>query len=276
MCIAIFNPKDGNTLGQDTLTACYENNPDGMGIMWTEDGVLKCYKTVDDFDTFCNVYNYAREKSTAVLHFRRATHGKIAKKNCHPFFVNKDLAFVHNGVLGKHGGDRKKSDTRSFMVDILRELPEDWLDNGAMRSLVYDYVRGNKMIFLSGTGRVWIFHKSAGIEKGGNWFSNSTYYKYVPKSKYLKNKEKHKVVTYKDGQKYEDAYYPWVERKATIRSENGWLVGDSKRPYCERCVPIHKVDNAIPCTMKSCGYMGYTKCCECKDSIFVPRGGTYV
>jgi predicted glutamine amidotransferase len=71
-------------------------------MIYTNNGQIKVFKEMTNFDRFYKEYakqRKANKGSNFVLHFRIATSGKIDKTNCHPFAVNKNLAFVHNGII---------------------------------------------------------------------------------------------------------------------------------------------------------------------------------
>ena len=99
MCIICYVPQE-RTLSEDAFENCWDNNPDGGGMMWSEDGCIKTYKSLS-VDNFKDKY-YKKSKENAsdiVLHFRIGTHGSNTIRNCHPFKISDRYAFCHNGIL---------------------------------------------------------------------------------------------------------------------------------------------------------------------------------
>jgi hypothetical protein len=190
MCIAILQ-KPNSRIKKKTLKTCYYNNPDSMGILWVEDGKLRTHKELLHFENFYNVYdgvcNRVGKKSNVVLHFRIATHGLIDVKNCHPHFVSKNIAFVHNGIIPIES-DGLESDTVAFNKTILKGLPQDdFLDCDSIFKLIDGFAFDSKFIFLSKNNRYRIVGDSEGEWIKGVWYSNSSYkhYKtYITSTKY--------------------------------------------------------------------------------------------
>lgn len=180
MCIAIYQPSY-TEINDFTLETCYFNNPDGMGFMYVKNGKIVIVKELKNFDYFLTMYHKALRcnlDASFVLHFRIATHGKIDLANCHPFRVNSELAFCHNGILDIDSTE-KVSDTRMFAKTILRKLPANWLHNDAIVELVESYIgEYNKMVFLSNTGEVSILNEHKGVWDNGVWYSNRSYKDY--------------------------------------------------------------------------------------------------
>lgn len=177
MCIAILNAK--GTLPKQILKNCEENNPDGMGFMYAANGKINIHKQMGGFKSFYKKYVAARNQhpdKKFVLHFRIATHGKVDLENCHPFSVNRNLAFVHNGMISI---DTKAtphlSDTNVFNRIVLKEMPENFHKNMAVQHLIEEYIGHSKLVFLDKHGDASIYNEHLGIWDDGNWFSNDTY-----------------------------------------------------------------------------------------------------
>tara|TARA_R110000868_G_scaffold344082_3_gene605070 strand:+ start:758 stop:1501 length:744 start_codon:yes stop_codon:yes gene_type:complete len=177
MCIAILNTK--NTLSKETLQQCWKSNPDGAGMIYTNNGQIKTFKEMTDFDKFYKEYakqRKANKGSNFVLHFRIATSGKIDKTNCHPFNVNKNLAFVHNGMISIDPMNVNVSDTYTFNELILKKLPSTFLNNHAITELIESYIGYSKLIFLDADNEVSILNESLGHwDAQNNWYSNNSY-----------------------------------------------------------------------------------------------------
>lgn len=125
---------------------------------------------------------YQREVSkknpTVVLHFRIATSGKIDLGNCHPFMIDKEHAFCHNGIIPAMAKKKSElSDTSWFKTKILRNLPKGWFGNSAITQLLEKYVNTGKLVFMKDSGEVLIVNRHLGIEEEGVWYSNTSYQK---------------------------------------------------------------------------------------------------
>lgn len=177
MCIAILNPTKV-TLKKNVLKTCWDNNKDGAGMLYLQGGVLTAFKEMDNFDNFYDHYDWVRKThkdSQIVLHFRISTHGKVDLENCHPFMVNEDWGFVHNGIISNAEKHVDYSDTNMFNRDVLRKLPKDWIHDAATYELVCGYIGGSKLLFLNKDNEAYIINENWGVWDLGCWFSNSTY-----------------------------------------------------------------------------------------------------
>ena len=184
MCIAIFLPA-GKELTEEILNNCYESNKDGFGFSWFDNhNNLQIVKTADKdeikmlINSFCKFRRRYMNKHF-IVHFRIATHGKIMAETCHPFKVNKDLVFAHNGILQyNYGVDIKssKSDTMMFNETILKRLPKNFIYKPELVELLEGYIGyGNKMIFLNSKNDYLILNEGAGTWDKGVWYSNGSY-----------------------------------------------------------------------------------------------------
>ena len=128
MCIAI-NCDKGARITKEHFMNSWENNPDGFGMLWADQGKLLSWKTLTDpekaYENYIRIADQVGDKSEMVLHFRIGTHGGKNMSNCHPFYVNENLAFVHNGMLDINIPEQHKghSDTWMFNESILKKLP---------------------------------------------------------------------------------------------------------------------------------------------------------
>lgn len=174
MCIAIFKPQ-GKIIDKERLKNCWDSNDDGAGFMYAENGVLYVKKGFMRFDDFYEEY-VQHENNSVVLHFRIATAGGVNPENTHPFQVNDNLAFVHNGVIREVPDVKGLSDTAVFNKEILQTLPPDFLESDAMRKLIVSFIgMTSKLIFLDNLGRGFIFNPQLGEMSDGVWYSNDTY-----------------------------------------------------------------------------------------------------
>lgn len=179
MCIAILNTK-GTTLKKKTLRNCWENNGDGAGILYiNNDNKLETFKELKDFSNFYKNYSRIKKefgKRNMLLHFRISTHGKVNETNCHPFLVNEDVGFVHNGMIHNVPTSEEYSDTYMFNETILKRLEKDFINNSAITILLEDFIGGgNKLIILNSNDEFLIVNEKAGHWNLGCWFSNDSY-----------------------------------------------------------------------------------------------------
>lgn len=178
MCIIAVNKK--NKLSKEIVENCFENNDDGMGMLWTEDGELYSYKILDDVDTFYNEYSSVRDKvdTPIVLHFRIGTSGPNDIDNCHPFFVHEKLGFAHNGIINEFsfiGSD--KSDTVLFNEAVLQNLKKSFINDDVICELIAGYIGSSKLAFLDTKGNIKIINEDLGDWEldDDTWFSNTTW-----------------------------------------------------------------------------------------------------
>ena len=166
-------------LTKETLNNCWLNNDDGAGFLYVQDGKLKAFKEMKNFDRFFNKYMSIKKscpESNIVLHFRISTHGVVNKTNCHPFFVNSDLGFVHNGVIYGVKEDSRFSDTYMFNKTILKNLPASFEQNETIMSLIADFIgTGSKLAFLDSSNHYYLVNEEKGHWHDGCWFSNHSY-----------------------------------------------------------------------------------------------------
>lgn len=192
MCIAVYLPKK-KTIDAETLYNCYISNPDGMGFAyWDENNNLIVRKFVGQEKIMLGIEEFlmTREryiKKQMLIHFRIASHGKISKKTCHPFIVNKDTVFCHNGILSEFSKqlslDSKISDTMLFNQKVLKKLPPNFINQPLYKKMLEEMIGSyNKMIIMESDGRHWILNEEQGEWSDGIWFSNDSYkpYEYSP------------------------------------------------------------------------------------------------
>ena len=185
MCVAILKTK-GNRITKKELLQAWKTNSDGAGIAWASKGKLNIVKSYNadgsmmDADTFVKQAVKLQGKfidENMLIHFRIATQGRDELgnpdvANCHPFIVNKDVCFIHNGMINMPYS-KLVSDTRLFNRDYLRALPFKFkLGNKAMRKLIENKIGQSKLIFLDSKGEYEIMNESFGTWEQGNWFSN--------------------------------------------------------------------------------------------------------
>jgi len=181
MCIAIYKPV-GKSISDEVLERCYKKNQDGCGyahIKTYDDGdkQLITYKDLV-FESWLESYREAEAEnadSPFLIHFRIKTHGKIDIDNCHPFIIDDDHVFIHNGIISGVPNDPNKSDTRMFKNHILSTLPEGWMGHQAIKTLLEDFIGYSKLVVMNRNGDVELYNEKKGEWFGGVWYSNTGY-----------------------------------------------------------------------------------------------------
>lgn len=181
MCIIVAIPQ-GKQVDKSILKRCWQNNPHGAGYMYSTGSKVEVFKELTSFKNLWRNFCDAKQKhikSSFVVHFRISTHGKINEANCHPFLVNKNLGFAHNGIIGAAPVNPNFSDTYMFNETILKSLPNNFINNVAQVSLITQYIgSGSKLAFLNTKGEIILINEKAGVWDNGVWYSNSGYKAY--------------------------------------------------------------------------------------------------
>ena len=181
MCIAIYKP-EGIDIPQETLAQCYKANSDGAGYMFHKNDKLYVKKGFFSFADFWKSYRRDKKKE-CVIHFRIKTHGLINEANCHPYKINDNFAFVHNGMISGYT-DPAKSDTWLFNEDILQPFVDKWGNLGLFQDPIQKLIEArigySKLIFMDNTGNTKIFNEDKGVWDNDVWYSNSSYKKPAP------------------------------------------------------------------------------------------------
>lgn len=181
MCLLIATKKEGK-VSNNKLHNAWQSNNDGVGYAFVNNGKIEIKKFME-FKPFKNEYNqdFKRHgrKSAFLIHFRYATHGITNLTNVHPFRVNENLVFGHNGMINNVDDDKKLSDTRIFNNLVLKKLENDFLNSSALRLLISDFIGTSKLAFLDISGNINIINESLGHWDNTKkiWFSNDGYKK---------------------------------------------------------------------------------------------------
>ena len=202
MCIALYLPKF-QEVDRETLYNCYCSNPDGFGFAYFVDGKLIIRKFIGQNNISLGIEEFllTREhfKSKQFMaHFRIASHGKISKRTCHPFKINNEMVFCHNGILSDFTNqlsiDSKISDTMLFNKKVFQKLPTDFMRYPVYKKMLEETIgQFNKMIIMNADGNHWILNEDVGEWDKGIWFSNDSYkpFDYVTNYDYCNVSEQH-------------------------------------------------------------------------------------
>lgn len=184
MCIIAIQPKN-EIISEQTLANCWDNNNDGAGIMYAIDGKIIVHKELHSFDKFLS-YKKQVDKLNVniVLHFRISTSGMIDKNNIHPFKVNENLYFCHNGILDINVPIGSKiNDTQIYNNVFMKGMNPRFIYNESTRNLIQYSINKNKFVFLDNKGEFFILNEQLGTWDENKWFSNDSYlYSYNYKS----------------------------------------------------------------------------------------------
>lgn len=217
MCLAV-NQIKGYTFSDEWLEDFYSFNPDGIGVMWAEDGTISTCKlvpnTVEELKEFYHEYIAGKACS---FHYRWRTHGDTDLLNCHPYEVFGDgcdyqIYLMHNGVLETgNKNDITKSDTWHYINDVIRpalqadptQFMSEWF-----KLLIENHIgRNNKFIMMDAYGNTVTFNESAGVMFEGNWMSN-TYAWSAPRPKPVAYENKYPTLFNENGNGYNHSEVP--------------------------------------------------------------------
>src|ERR1017187_9328272 len=171
MCLIVHVPANAALPGW-IIRSAMNFNEDGVGVLSHENGANVVRKWVD-------IRPHKLERKLAKLkgiehaiHFRMATHGRIAESNVHPFPTVDGGQFMHNGVLGKYTPvDRKGelSDSRIFIRDWLNPMLIS--NDEKFEDKLRQEIAGNAVLLCAPTGEIKRYG-SGWVEHDGCYFSN--------------------------------------------------------------------------------------------------------
>jgi len=177
MCLAIYKPADAD-VPLEHLRNGFANHPDGAGFAWAVNGQLFIKKGIFDADEVVKQYELIKQYP-CLIHFRKATHGKIDETNCHPFLFNDGkLALIHNGVLPIKCNIEGLSDTAHFVKLVLEPMVKRNkvpINDGALHYLITTSIGTDKIAIMDGTGTTYVFNEDKGKWEGGVWYSNTSF-----------------------------------------------------------------------------------------------------
>lgn len=179
MCIIMTKPKKAAFPHEDFIINCIENNRDGFSIAWNEDNQLFNFQTLSPDEALAKYKGLAArldpDKSAMIFHARIATHGNIKLSNCH-CWIEDDVAFAHNGILGIPA-TKGRTDSQTYFHDIFMKIKRKYGINAAYnnaREIVgasrFAFLRPNGDIEMMGT---WIPFQD--VAKGTVYFSNNSF-----------------------------------------------------------------------------------------------------
>ncbi len=184
MCIICVLPI-GTTISDEELKNCWDNNDDGAGFMYVNpisgNIAIKKFMNFDRFKkSFRSTFDLHKKDTPFVLHFRIGTHGANSIENVHPFRVNDNVAFCHNGVISCVETAGTMSDTRAFNEVFMKDLPHNFTRNKSVMTMINQLIghNYNKLVFLDRDKNITIVNESLGEKSEGRWFSNGSFRRY--------------------------------------------------------------------------------------------------
>lgn len=253
MCIAAL-VKPGFTIVKKRLKAMADNNSDGQGFAGINTDHLGRKKMITyksmNFNKFYKKFRRFQRlnpESPCLVHMRIGTSGTLSSFNCHPFSVNKNLCFIHNGIITKarRDPDGKKNDTQMMNEDILKGLPKDFIFNSGIMEMLSEYIGMSKLVFLDIKGNYAFANESKGEWLDDVWYSNSSY---KPRTWY-----KNYNTTYVPPKKVQ----PKVTKRATDITADSFI-------ECDYCGTFTKTSLLRP--YRSFGFME-TFCASCERML---------
>lgn len=190
MCIILIKEHNKKFPDVETLSNCFENNPDGAGFMYVKKSEVIIKKGFMTINSLLDAIDQEEinPKSTVIYHFRQATHGKIGKSQCHPFPISKseedikavefvtDIGFAHNGIIDIVSTS-EMSDSMVFAKNLAGESIRPHLfNNDEIFELVVMASKGSKLVFLN---KDFVKRTGTWIENKGLLFSNDGYKKRI-------------------------------------------------------------------------------------------------
>lgn len=191
MCIIAVYPK-GLPFNFGELKKCFQNNPDGAGVMWQEKNEVHIKKGFMKQKALLKFLKTLPTNVDRVIHFRIATSGKVSGACCHPFPVSDDfktmmrtelivpVAYAHNGVLTdytpKEGMKSPFSDTMVFGKEVLAHLLKKHVDlfDPIVDVMIEATIDGDRMAIMNGH-EVITMGKFYTSSVSGAQYSNTSY-----------------------------------------------------------------------------------------------------
>ena len=232
MCIICV--KNGNKkIPNQWIKNCWDNNNDGAGVVWLENGVFYFQKGFENYKDFKKFWDRKSSSSKiSAFHCRIATHGGVKPLLTHPFYIDRNenelngfgnLA-MHNGVLSekvyKDYFTDCDSDTSAFCKKIFNE-------NLSNKTIEKETETSRFVIFKNGKFKLfgkWIY-------ENGVFFSNDSYNYEKPKYNYFKT----------DYSKY--SFYPVSWYGDRITDINGNEIKNTKNLYSDDGFTVYEYFN---------------------------------
>jgi predicted glutamine amidotransferase len=166
------------------MIAASENNSDGWGVMFPENGRIRTIHSMSGVEELIRVTDRLRGVPHSI-HFRFRTRGEVGEAQCHPFeILNKkehgmDLWMMHNGTFSGVPVEDTDSDSKIFAGMLRNKIMEMSKENPGvpfktvLRTFKNIIGTHNKLMFMSSGMDAILVNGSRGTWMGGVWFSNT-------------------------------------------------------------------------------------------------------
>jgi predicted glutamine amidotransferase len=178
MCTLILNPNNAPAISLSSFLNLWDNNPDGAGFAYIHGGKLHIIKEMRSPDALHAKYAAIKRQTehAILLHFRISTQGNVNEANAHPFRVNQNIAFAHNGVISAAPRSDHHSDTALLVRDVLQKWPDNFIHKkGYIEALRYIAGHSNKFALLDVSGKYALINSHLFHLHEGTYYSNRGY-----------------------------------------------------------------------------------------------------
>jgi predicted glutamine amidotransferase len=178
MCTLILNPFNAPAISLSSFLNLWDNNPDGAGFAYIHNGRLHIIKEMKSPEALHAKYAAIKRQTehAILLHFRISTQGNVNEANAHPFRVNADTAFAHNGVISAAPRSDSHSDTALLVRDVLQKWPDNFIHKkGYIEALRYIAGHSNKFALLDVSGKYALINSHLFHLHEGTYYSNKGY-----------------------------------------------------------------------------------------------------
>lgn len=234
MCIiCVKNSK--KQLTKEQLKNCWDNNPDGAGIIWLENKIFHFQKGFESFKDFRKKwYEVSKDSKISAFHCRIATHGGISPELTHPFYIDRDkIELSGSGELAMHNGVLSEKVYSSYFTkndsDTSAYCKKIYIETLSKKDIENDTAGSRFVIFKNGVFRLfgkWIYDN-------GLFFSNDTY-------SYKKQNYNYFGSSNHYGKKH--SFYP-VDWYGIVVDSNGIEVKNTKNLYSDDGFSIYEYYN---------------------------------
>lgn len=182
MCMIALRPVGeagrGSNMPNSVIDTAMSRHPDGFGMAWREDGVLRIAKYGPSGRKAFRKELKRLDRRADIeytAHFRWATHGPKDAEMAHPYTYEDPeegtVAVIHNGVIDIKTTP-KESDTYAFVNQVLARLPSRWWANPALVFLVNQSIGWSRLVIMTARETVNL-QEEDGEWDGGIWYSSN-------------------------------------------------------------------------------------------------------
>ena len=190
MCIIAVISHKQPLLSERMLKKCWNLNPDGAGVMYTDQtnpSKIHVHKGFMDYKSLAKfwkgyraTHDDTRTSGFTVIHFRIGTSGGKTPAMTHPFILYNDnedttQALAHNGMIQIQ--TRVDASDTAVFCEKIRDFTKsvEWVDCDFTRLMVEEFIGDyNKLVVLTGD-KCHIFNPQSGDidPRTGIWWSNA-------------------------------------------------------------------------------------------------------